>query len=258
MDFKRINAKKLKFTYDTKIEREKIQPCMEARGLVEKMEIEFHDLTSNDPNLNNEKIVVPNLVNSIANSGSITGSESGKVDKCETVVYVQYDRKLNILTRDKFAIQQNGVDVVPQIQSFVTFPNEVPTATKNKRTGNGKKTVGDEKPEIKTLSRDVVLQTVVSALTERDDEQYITILKEDPCYQLLEKLNLSVYHGISIIIYGLYVAPEFQEAKLNTVKNRLCTLKYLKFGSETALKQSILELNPADTRHLLNVIRGVE
>lgn len=189
----------------------------------------------------------PDVIRDFLQTKSIIDSITIETKGDLTIVTVVFNKKINVTNHNYFKITVEGKDFFPTVQTGLNKNDATirPVKSKTAKVEN-------------TLTRDRVLQIVLLALTNREDEQYITILKEDPSYQLLEKLGLSIYHAISIIIHGLYVSPEFQELKLETVKNKMIGLKFLNLKSEETLRESVMTLNAGNTRHLLNIIRGVE
>lgn len=205
-EFKRINAKKLLVTYklDEELTNEMIHTLMLSKG---KLEI--------------FKIVRDNDIIS---------------------VYITYDKKVNVTSRETFQIIHNNKLHVATVASF----KPTPIAVNRKPNKNF------------NVSKTDALRIITRALTDREDEVYQTILKEDPNYNLMQALDLSHYHVISIIICGLHTDKEFQDVKIETMRNRLYYIPYLNFNSEEELKQSVMNLNATDTTNLLNIYRGVE
>lgn len=170
----------------------------------------------------------------------------GKIDQFKIIrtdnkidAYVIFDKKVNVTSKDSYQFVHGTKTYIPAISSFRTFP-------------------GDKVVEkLFVVNKDVALKIIVRALTDREDQNYQDILKEDPNYPLMQALDLSHYHIISIIICGLHTDKEFQQLKLEYFKEKLYNIKYLNYKSEELLRKSVLELNPADTRHLLNIFRGV-
>lgn len=160
-----------------------------------------------------------------------------------STAYLEFEDKINITVENSFQLLIQGIMVIPKISSYTKS-----TSTKEVLTTK----------QVRVLNQVESLKIVIKALTDREDVEFQNILKEDPFYPVLEKLNLSVYHIISIILHGIYVESQFQDIKLDTIQKKIYQLKYLNYDSEETLIKSVLELNPAKTRNLLNIFRGIE
>ena len=166
----------------------------------------------------------------------------GKIEKYSTefsanklVFYVKFFTKINVRSAKRFMVKYEGKIYHPTIEPLKAFPENA--------------TITDERANFFYFIR---------MLEDRDDADYLMVLKKQPEYALLQELGMSEFHVFSNIICKLYEADkQDQEEKLKAVMEKLKNLEYVNLISPYFIQRRVKQFTPAQLQEIFYIFKGI-
>lgn len=166
----------------------------------------------------------------------------GKIEKYSTevspnklVFYIKFYNKLNVRSAKRFMVEHDGKVYQPKIEALKAFPENVDAFDESK-----------------------ILSYFIRTLEDRDDADYLLVLKKQPEYALLQELGMSEFHVFSHIICKLYEGnKQEQEEKLKAVMEKLKNLDYVNLISPYFIQKSVKNFTPAQLQEIFYIFKGI-